>query len=271
MINVLIWNVGSNVFRRDCFSWENGGAISIKEINGLDSLRFWNGFVRRLFSFKEKEIFIREKGEIITWLRNISVRYRTAPRLKHRCTEKKKGEKSILRIWWTFQERSNGRATLHEGRDDLQLVNLCVPPRSTIVVSRFNSRDSSISLSTSTKNRTVIFYIRGRKKKEERIKTMTIDCTRFKNHSFESFSLLRFTFFSIIFASSSVCTWTHEERGGGGCDSSRFEKTGKTNRKIILTGLRTQKKTRRNNGTALIRFGEENRWRLGTREPRQWY
>ncbi|XP_076633548.1 uncharacterized protein LOC143347850 isoform X2 [Colletes latitarsis] len=30
-------------------------------------------------------------------------------------------------------ERSNGRATLHEGRDDLQLVNLCVPPRSTIV------------------------------------------------------------------------------------------------------------------------------------------
>lgn len=185
--------------------------------------------------------------------------------------KKKKGEKSILRIWWTFQERSNGRATLHEGRDDLQLVNLCVPPRSTIVVSRFNSRDSSISLSTSTKNRTVIFYIRGRKKKEERIKTMTIDCTRFKNHSFESFSLLRFTFFSIIFASSSVCTWTHEERGGGGCDSSRFEKTGKTNRKIILTGLRTQKKTRRNNGTALIRFGEENRWRLGTREPRQWY
>ncbi|XP_031371085.1 putative uncharacterized protein DDB_G0281733 [Apis dorsata] len=31
-------------------------------------------------------------------------------------------------------ERSNGRATLHEGRDDLQLVNLCVPPRSTIVL-----------------------------------------------------------------------------------------------------------------------------------------
>lgn len=158
----------SNVFRRDCFSWENGGAISIKEINCLDSLRFRNGFVRRLFSFKEKEIFIREKGEIITWLRNISVRYRTAPRLKHRCTEKKKGEKSILRIWWTFQERSNGRATLHEGRDDLQLVNLCVPPRSTIVVSRFNSRDSSISLSTSTKNR--IFYIKGRKKKRRKNK-----------------------------------------------------------------------------------------------------
>lgn len=76
--------------------------------------------------------------------------------------KKKKGEKSILRIWWTFQERSNGRATLHEGRDDLQLVNLCVPPRSTIVVSRFNSRDSSISLSTSTKNR--IFYQKKRRK-----------------------------------------------------------------------------------------------------------
>lgn len=35
-----------------------------------------------------------------------------------------------------FQERSNGKATLHEGRNDLQLVNLCVPPRSAIVVSR---------------------------------------------------------------------------------------------------------------------------------------
>ncbi|XP_043514736.1 voltage-dependent L-type calcium channel subunit beta-1 isoform X2 [Frieseomelitta varia] len=38
-------------------------------------------------------------------------------------------------------ERSNGRATLHEGRDDLQLVNLCVPPRSTIV----GSADSNYS------------------------------------------------------------------------------------------------------------------------------
>ncbi|CAL7950454.1 unnamed protein product [Xylocopa violacea] len=34
-------------------------------------------------------------------------------------------------------ERSNGRATLHDGRDDLQLVNLCVPTRSAIVVSKF--------------------------------------------------------------------------------------------------------------------------------------
>lgn len=152
-------------------------------------------------------------------------------------------------------------------------MNLCVPPRSTIVVSRFNSRDSSISLSTSTKNRTVIFYIRGRKKKEERIKTMTIDCTRIKNHSFERFSLLRFTFFqsSSLLPPSFALGRTREGGREGGCDSSRFEKTGKTNRKIILTGLRTQKKTRRNNGTALIRFGEENRWRLGTREPRQWY
>ncbi|XP_068980689.1 voltage-dependent L-type calcium channel subunit beta-1 isoform X7 [Bombus flavifrons] len=38
-------------------------------------------------------------------------------------------------------ERSNGRATLHEGRDELQLVNLCVPPRSTIV----GSADSNYS------------------------------------------------------------------------------------------------------------------------------
>ncbi|XP_029674499.1 uncharacterized protein LOC115242384 isoform X2 [Formica exsecta] len=32
--------------------------------------------------------------------------------------------------------RLNGRVTLHEGRNDLQLVNLCVPTRSAIVVSR---------------------------------------------------------------------------------------------------------------------------------------
>ncbi|XP_053983057.1 voltage-dependent L-type calcium channel subunit beta-1 isoform X3 [Hylaeus anthracinus] len=38
-------------------------------------------------------------------------------------------------------DRSNGRTTLHEGRDDLQLVNLCVPPRSTIV----GSADSNYS------------------------------------------------------------------------------------------------------------------------------
>ncbi|XP_032683511.1 voltage-dependent L-type calcium channel subunit beta-2 isoform X8 [Odontomachus brunneus] len=38
-------------------------------------------------------------------------------------------------------ERSNGRATLHEGRNDLQLVNLCVPPRSAIV----GSADSNYS------------------------------------------------------------------------------------------------------------------------------
>ncbi|XP_060823902.1 voltage-dependent L-type calcium channel subunit beta-1 isoform X3 [Bombus pascuorum] len=38
-------------------------------------------------------------------------------------------------------ERSNGRATLHEGRDELQLVNLCVPPRSAIV----GSADSNYS------------------------------------------------------------------------------------------------------------------------------
>ncbi|XP_011693496.1 PREDICTED: uncharacterized protein LOC105453343 isoform X1 [Wasmannia auropunctata] len=30
----------------------------------------------------------------------------------------------------------NGRVTLHESRNDLQLVNLCVPTRSAIVVSR---------------------------------------------------------------------------------------------------------------------------------------
>lgn len=275
MINVLIWGNVARMFFVEIVSLERMG-----ERFQLKKLMASIPFVFETVSFVDSSPLRRRKfllGRRERLLRNcvtfLSVpSYRTAPRLKHRCTEKKKkGEKSILRIWWTFQERSNGRATLHEGRDDLQLVNLCVPPRSTIVVSKINSRDSSISLSTSTKNRTVIFYIRGRKKKEERIKTMTIDCTRFKNHSFESFSLLRFTFFSIIFASSSVCTWTHEERGGGGCDSSRFEKTGKTNRKIILTGLRTQKKTRRNNGTALIRFGEENRWRLGTREPRQWY
>jgi len=35
-----------------------------------------------------------------------------------------------------FQGKLNGRVTLHESRNDLQLVNLCVPTRSAIVVSR---------------------------------------------------------------------------------------------------------------------------------------
>lgn len=125
--------------------------------------------------------------------------------------KKKKGEKSILRIWWTFQERSNGRATLHEGRDDLQLVNLCVPPRSTIVVSRFNSRDSSISLSTSTKNR--IFYQKKRRKNKNN------DNRLHKNQEslFRTLFSSSLHFFSIIFASSSfLCTWTHEGRREGG-------------------------------------------------------
>jgi len=46
-----------------------------------------------------------------------------------------------IKILMGFQARLNGRATLHESRNDLQLVNLCIPTRSAIIVSR--SRDTS--------------------------------------------------------------------------------------------------------------------------------
>ncbi|XP_076762721.1 calcium channel protein beta subunit isoform X2 [Xylocopa sonorina] len=52
-------------------------------------------------------------------------------------------------------ERSNGRATLHDGRDDLQLVNLCVPTRSAIVGSadsNYSQPSSDLSLDEEKEN-----------------------------------------------------------------------------------------------------------------------
>lgn len=145
---------------RDCFLRE---WFQLKKLMLLRFPSFQNDSLKRFVSLStsplRRKFLLRRRERLFVIIRNIfvcSIFHHTARRLKHRCTEKKKkeGKKSfsILRIWWTFQERSNGRATLHEGRDDLQLVNLCVPPRSTIVVSKFNSRDSIRSLSTSTKS-----------------------------------------------------------------------------------------------------------------------
>lgn len=136
---------------RDCFLRE---WFQLKKLMLLRFPSFQNDSLKRFVSLStspsRRKFLLRRRERLFVIIRNIfvcSIFHHTARRLKHRCTEKKKkkeGKKSfsILRIWWTFQERSNGRATLHEGRDDLQLVNLCVPPRSTIVVSKFNSRDS---------------------------------------------------------------------------------------------------------------------------------
>lgn len=135
---------------RDCFLRE---WFQLKKLMLLRFPSFQNDSLKRFVSLStspsRRKFLLRRRERLFVIVRNIfvcSIFHHTARRLKHRCTEKKKkeGKKSfsILRIWWTFQERSNGRATLHEGRDDLQLVNLCVPPRSTIVVSKFNSRDS---------------------------------------------------------------------------------------------------------------------------------
>lgn len=135
---------------RDCFLRE---WFQLKKLMPLRFPSFQNDSLKRFVSLStspsRRKFLLRRRERLFVIVRNIfvcSIFHHTARRLKHRCTEKKKkeGKKSfsILRIWWTFQERSNGRATLHEGRDDLQLVNLCVPPRSTIVVSKFNSRDS---------------------------------------------------------------------------------------------------------------------------------
>lgn len=135
---------------RDCFLRE---WFQLKKLMLLRFPSFQNDSLKRFVSLStspsRRKFLLRRRERLFVIIRNIfvcSIFHHTARRLKHRCTEKKKkeGKKSfsILRIWWTFQERSNGRATLHEGRNDLQLVNLCVPPRSTIVVSKFNSRDS---------------------------------------------------------------------------------------------------------------------------------
>lgn len=253
---------------RDCFLRE---WFQLKKLMLLRFPSFQNDSLKRFVSLStspsRRKFLLRRRERLFVIIRNIfvcSIFHHTARRLKHRCTEKKKkkeGKKSfsILRIWWTFQERSNGRATLHEGRDDLQLVNLCVPPRSTIVVSKFNSRDS-IAFNKHqkwTSIRTTKRKSRGGKKKKI-IKTTTVDCT-LKNHSFERFLSKLFSshFFSIIFASSSVCTWTLEGRG---LWLVSIREDWQNEPQNNTHGLRTQKKTRRNNGTALIRFGEENRW-----------
>lgn len=41
-----------------------------------------------------------------------------------------------IKSFMAFQGKLNGRVTLHESRNDLQLVNLSVPTRSALVVSK---------------------------------------------------------------------------------------------------------------------------------------
>lgn len=129
-----------------------------------------------------------------------------------------------------FQERSNGRATLHEGRDDLQLVNLVVPPRSTIVVSNINWRNTMLS------------YLNQKKDEAKMQQPRKGDSNRAPSTRKSNSSFLSHWFAFVALGRTRV--WHRASSG------------------LKVMPVCTQK----NNGTPLIPFGEENRLRDAGRD-----